>query len=61
MKRHLYEHLTLSRHSGFLHDVSIILIDKAAPSCCTRRKGSWVDTLKIKAPMGLSVDFEHSF
>ena len=61
MQRHLYVYLTLSGHSGFLHDVSIILTDKAAPSCSTRRRDSWIDTLKTKAPMGLSADFEHSF
>ena len=30
MQRHLYEHFTLPGHSGFLHDVSITLIDKIA-------------------------------
>ena len=28
MQRHLYEHFNLPGHSGFLNDVSVILIDK---------------------------------
>ena len=61
MQRHLYEHFTLPGHSGFLHDVSITLIDKTDPSCPTKREDYWIDILKGKAPMGLNFDFDDSF
>ena len=48
-------------HSGFLHDVSVTLIDKTDPSCPTKREDYWIDTLKTKAPMGLNFDFDDSF
>ena len=38
MQRHLYERFTLPGHYGFLHDVSITLIDKTDPSCPTKRE-----------------------
>ena len=57
MQRHLYEHFTLTVHSGFLHDVSIILIDKADPSCPTKGEDYWINVLKTKAPMRLNFDF----
>ena len=43
MQRHLYEHFTLSGHSGFLY-VSITMIDKTDPSCPTKREDYWIDT-----------------
>ena len=55
MQRHLYEHFTLPGHSGFLHEVSITLIDKTDPSWPTKREHNWIDTHKTKAPMGNSV------
>ena len=61
MQRHLYEHFTLLGHFHFLHYVSITLIDKTDPSCSTKRKDYWIDTLKTKAPMGLNFDFDDSF
>ena len=61
MQRHLCEHFTLPGHSGFLHGVSIILIDKTDLSCPIKRKDYWKDTLKNKAPMGLWFDFDDSF
>ena len=61
MQRHLYEHFTLRGHSGFLHDVSITLIDKIDPCCPTKREDYWIDILKTKAPMGLNFDFDDSF
>ena len=48
-------------YSGFLHDVSVTLIDKTDPSCPTKREDYWIDTLKTKAPMGLKFDFDDSF
>ena len=61
MQRHLYEHFTLAGHFGFLHDVSITLIDKTDPSFPTKREDYWIDILKTKAPMGLNFDFDDSF
>ena len=55
MQRHLHEHLTLLEHSGFLHEVSTTLMYKTDPSCPTKRKDYWTDTLKNKAPIGLEV------
>ena len=61
IQKHLYEHFTLPEQSGFLHDVSVTLIDKTDPSCPTKREDYWIDTLKTKAPMGLNFDFDDSF
>ena len=61
MQRNFYEHFTLRGHSGFLHDVSITLIDKTGPSCPTKREDYWIDILKTKAPMGLNFDFDDNF
>ena len=58
-ERHLYEHFTLPGHAGFLHDVSITLIDKTDPSCPTKSEDYWID--KTKAPMVPSFDFGDSF
>ena len=55
----MYEHFTLPGHSGFLHDVSITLIDKTDPSCPTKSEDYWID--KTKAPMIPSFDFGDSF
>ena len=52
MERHLHEHFPLPGLSGFLHDVSITLINKTDPSSPTKREDYWIDTLKIKAPIG---------
>ena len=61
MQRDLYEHFTLPGHSGFLHDVSIALIDKTDSSCPTKREDYWIGTLKTKTPVGLNVDFDDCF
>ena len=60
MQTHLYEDFILPRHSRFLHDVSITLIDKTDPSCPLKREDYWIDTLKIKASMALNFDFDHN-
>ena len=39
----------------------VTLTDKTDPSCPTKRENYWIDTLKIKAPMGLNFDFDYSF
>ena len=61
MQRHFYEHFTLPGHSGFLHNVSIMPIDKTDPSCRTKCEDYWIDILKTKASMGLNFDFDDSF
>ena len=61
MQTHLYEHFTVPGHSGFLNDVSIILIHKTDPSCPTKRENYWTDTLKTKATMGPNFDFDDIF
>ena len=57
MQKHLHEHFTLPGHSGFLHELSVTLIDKTDPSFPTKREDYWIDTLKTKAPMRLNFDF----
>ena len=56
MQRHLYEHFNLPGHSGFLNDVSVILIDKTDPKDPTKRQDFWIQTLKTKAPLGLNIE-----
>ena len=48
----------LSGHCGFLHNVSITLVDKTDPSCLTKWQHYWIDTRKTKAPMGMNFDFD---
>ena len=38
-----------------------IYIKTYTPSCPTKHKGYWIDTLKTKAIMGLNFDFDDSF
>ena len=61
MQRHLCEHFVLPENSGFLHDVSITLIDKTDLSFLIKREDYWIDTLKTKAPMGLNFDLDYCF
>ena len=56
MQEHLYKHFKSERHSGFRHDVSVILIDKADCSNSTKRETYWMRTLKTIAPYGLNVE-----
>ena len=56
MQEHLYKHFKSERHSGFRHDVSVILIDKAGCSNSTKRETYWMRTLKTIAPYGLNVE-----
>ena len=51
MQRHLYKHFTLPEHSGFLHNVSITLIDKTNHGCPTKYEDFWIGILETKAPM----------
>ena len=61
MQRHLCEYFALPENSGFLHDVSITLIDKTDLSFLIKREDYWIDTLKTKAPMGLNFDLDYCF
>ena len=56
MQEHLYKHFKSERHSGFRHDVSVILFDKADCSNPTKRETYWMRTLKTIAPYGLNVE-----
>ena len=57
MPRHLYEHLQLPGHTGFLQDTYVTVIDKIIdPRTPTKREDYWIHTLKTKAPMGLNVE-----
>ena len=58
MPRHMQEHVKLPRHSDFLNNVSITLIDKTDPGRPTKHEDYWIDTLKTKAPMTLNFDFD---
>ena len=49
MQGHLYDHFTLPGHSGFLHDISITLIEKTDLSCPTKREDYMIETFKNKA------------
>ena len=55
MQRHLYEHFNLPGHSGFLNDVSVILIDKTDSEDLAKWEDYWIQTLKTKAPLGCNV------
>ena len=48
----------LSGDPGFLHNVSITLVDKTDPSCLTKSQHYWIDTHKAKAPKGMNFDFD---
>ena len=48
--------LKVKRHTEFLDDVSIILIDKTDGSNPTKRENYWMRTLKTVAPYGLNVE-----
>ena len=56
MQRHLHEHFNLSSHSRFLNDVSVTLTDKKDPKDPTKREDYWIQTLKTKPPVGLSIE-----
>ena len=43
-------------HNGFLHDVSVTLIDKTNAKNPIRREDYWRHTLKTLAPHGLNID-----
>ena len=56
MQEHLFEHLKSEGHSGFLGNVSIILIVKTDGKNPKRRENYWMRTLKTYAPFGLIIE-----
>lgn len=62
MRRHLYKHLNLSGHSGFLNYKSVTVVDKTDLKSPTKRQDYWINTLKAKASLGLNAEmvFRHN-
>ena len=46
MQRHFYKHFQLPRHTAFLQDTFVTLIDKTNPRAPTKREDYWIHTLK---------------
>ena len=55
IQEHLYKHFKSERHTEFLDDISITLIDKTDGSNPTKREKYWMRTLKTFALYGLNV------
>ena len=55
-QEHLFEHFNSEGHNGFLHDVSVTLIDKTDAKNPIKREHYWRHTLKTLAPYGLNVE-----
>ena len=56
LQEHLFEHFNSEGHNGFLHDVSVTLIDKIDAKNPIKRKHYWRHTLKTLAPYCLNVE-----
>ena len=56
LQEHLFEHFNSEGHNGFLHDVSVTLIDKTDAKNPIKREHYWRHTLKTLAPHGLNVE-----
>ena len=56
LQEHLLEHFNSERHNGFLHDVSVTLVDKTDAKNPIKREHYWWHTLKTLAPHGLNVE-----
>ena len=56
MQQHVFEHFNNEGHNGFLHDVSVTLIDKTDAKNPIKREHYWRHTLKTLAPHGLNVE-----
>ena len=55
MQERLYKHFEIERHTEFLDDVSITLVDKTDGSNSANRENYWMQTLKTFASYGLNV------
>ena len=56
MQEKLYRHFLSEGHAGFLHNISVTLIDKTDGSNPTERENYWMRTLKTLEPYGLNVE-----
>ena len=56
LQEHLFEHFDSHGDNGFLHDVSVILIDKTDEKNPIKPEHHWRHTLKALAPHGLNVE-----
>ena len=56
LQEHLFEHFNSEGHNGFLHDVSVTLIDKTDTKNPIKREHYWRHTLKTLAPHVLNVE-----
>ena len=54
IQEHLYKHFENERHTEFLDDVSITLIDKTDGSNPTKRENYWMRIFKTYAPYGFN-------
>ena len=53
---HLFIHLSMAGHNGFLNDVSITFIDKTDQSDPLRREDYWRQTPETMVPYGLNIE-----
>ena len=58
MQEHLFEHFNTEGHNGFLHDISVTLIDKTYVKNPIKREHYWRYTLKTLAPQCLNVEYD---
>ena len=56
MQEKLYRHFLSEGHAGFLHNISVRLIDKTDGSNPTERENYLMRTLKTLEPYGLNVE-----
>ena len=56
MPEKLYRHFLSEGHAGFLHNISVTLIDKTDSSNLTERENYWMRTLKTLEPYGVNVE-----
>ena len=56
LQEHLFEHFNIEGQNGFLHDVSVTLIDKTDAKNPIKREHYWRDTLKTLAIHGPNVE-----
>ena len=56
MQKHSFEHFNSEGHSGFLGNVSVILIDKIDGKNPKKRENYWIRTLKTFASFGINIE-----
>ena len=56
LQEHLFEHFNSEGHNGFLHEVSVTLIDKIDAKNPIKREHHWRHTLKTLSPHGLHAE-----